>query len=319
MGTLSGQAVAFKGGPTPYIAVDAEGHLHLLLAPAAADLSKLHRFRRPALDLQNRPWSVSGAPIETYLDLTLVAPAASPLRRPFQSFCEDILKDLENGLSPEAAVHRTCSRWERFWEEGEGATPSVTWLLGLMGELTLLEKFVGEDSVAAVRFWTGPEGADHDFQAGTCAAIEVKTSVRMPPIIECGLAQLDSGGAGDLILAVFHATPREGAASLSDLADRIEARLATNEEALELFFAKLSRSGYRRHLAAEYGAHTYDLAPPIFQLIDEAFPRLTHSSFVAPLDARIRSVRYSVELTAIDPLANDDPRLAAVLGAFSLR
>lgn len=316
-GALSGQAIAFKGGPTPYIAVDADGQLHLLLAPAAVDLARLQRFRRPALDLDNRPWSVSGAPIENYLDLILVAPPASPLRRPFLSFCEDILSDLENGLSPEAAVYRTCSRWERFWEEGETTAPSPTWVLGLIGELTLLEQFLDAGSTAAVGLWTGPEGADHDFQAGTQVALEVKTSVRMPPVIECGLAQLDNGGAGELLLAIFHATPREeGATSLTSLVERIEGRLSSNEYALDLFLGKLARAGYRRHLVTEYGTFTYDLAPPIFHMVDGAFPRVTHASFAAPLDARIRSVRYTLELTALDPLAADDPRLTAALRAF---
>ena len=318
-GALFGQAISVKGGLTPYIAIDADGHLHLLLAPAAADLPRLQRFRRPALDLDNRPWSVSGAPIESYLDLTLVTPTVSPLRRPFLSFCEDILTDIENGLSPEAAVYRTCSRWERFWEQGETAEPSATWVLGLMGELTLLDQLLNIGSVAAVGFWTGPEGADHDFQAGTRVALEVKTSVRMPPVIECGLAQLDSGGAGELLLVVFHATSREDATSLPELVERIEAKLSANEDALHLFLDKLARTGYRRHLVADYGMFMYDLAPPIFHIVDETFPRVTHASFAAPLDARIHSVRYTLELTAIDPIAVDDPRISAALGAFGAR
>lgn len=315
-GTLSGQAVAFKGGPTTFIAVDANGQLHLLLAPGATDLRRLERFRRPALDLENRPWSVSGAPIEIYLDLTLVAPASSPLRRPFLGFCEDILADLENGLSPEAAVSRTCSRWKRFWEEGESPEPSPKWVLGLMGELTMLEILLKDVNVAAVSHWTGPEGEEHDFQAGTTVALEVKTSVRMPPMIECGLSQLDSGGAGDLFLAVFHATAREGADSLPDLVDRIEVKLSPNEDALDLFFGKLARAGYRRHLLADYQHHTYALAPPMFHFVDGAFPRLSHASFASPLDARIHNVRYVLELTAIVPLAEDDPRLVSALGVL---
>lgn len=75
--------------------------------------------------------------------------------------------------------------------------------------------------------------------------------------------------------------------------------------------------GYRRHLAAEYAAHTFDLAPPIFHLIDEAFPRVTYASFRRPLDARICQVRYSVELTAIEPLSADNARLRAALRVLS--
>jgi hypothetical protein len=315
-GALSGQAIAFKGGPTPYIAVDADGHLHLLLAPAAIDLARLQRFRRPAFDLDNRPWSVSGTPIENYLDLTLVAPPVSPLRRPFLSFCEDILADLENGLSPEAAVYRTCSRWERFWEESIQLS-SVTWILGLLGELVMLELLVTNGGPTSILSWTGPDSADHDFQAGTTAALEVKTSVQMPPVIECGLAQLDTSGAGDLFLAVLHATSREGALTLPVIVGRVEERLSGDEDALDLFLAKLARTGYRRHLAIEYSAHAFDIAPPIYYFVDDAFPRITHASFRYPLDARVRGVRYSVELTGIAPLSPDDARLRLAFRALS--
>lgn len=183
----------------------------------------------------------------------------------------------------------------------------------------MLHRFLDAGSAAAVGLWVGPEGADHDFQAGTQVALEVKASIRMPPVIECGLAQLDSGGAGELLLAVFHATRREGATSLPTLVERIEERLGTREDALDLFLGKLARVGYRRHLAAEYEAHSFDLAPPIFHVIEGVFPRVTHASFRAPLDARIRSVRYTVELTGIDPLAGGDPRLTAALKVFEAR
>jgi hypothetical protein len=138
----------------------------------------------------------------------------------------------------------------------------------------------------------------------------------MPAVIECGLAQLDSGGAGVLLLVLFHATPREGATSLPSLVERIEGQLRANEDVLDLFLGKLARAGYRRHLVATYETFTYDLEPPIFHMVDGPFPRITHASFAAPLDARIRSVRYTVELTAIDPLAADDPRLATALEVF---
>lgn len=303
-GSLVGQVVTVTGRPElPYIALDADAHLHFLLAPRAKDEGRLHRFRRRTLQIANRPWVVSGGSAQEFLDLTFLAAVSSPLRRPFLSFCEDVLLDLERGESPEDAVHRTCLRWQRFWEEDDSDALSLTWLLGLVGELVLLRALIGVAGPDAIASWTGPEALDHDFQAGDRAAIEVKTTTRLPAEIECNLAQLDPGVFRTLLLAVVLAkSVGDGGETLSSLTTSIEAQLTGADEALDVFLTKLSRVGYRHDREHVYATHMFDLAEPVFHLVDENFPRITHASFRATLDARIQVVRYRVELTGLSPL-----------------
>jgi Putative PD-(D/E)XK family member, (DUF4420) len=318
-GTLIGKAIRLmQQGDPPYIALDAEGHVHLLLTPCAEHEDQLVRFRRRSLMIANRPWVVSGRPASEFLDLTLLAPATSPLRRPFLSFCEDILADLEQGELPEDAVRRTCLRWQRFWEEDDSETPSLPWLLGLLGELSVLKTLVDAGGSSAVAAWVGPDAAEHDFQAGTAAALEVKTTLTLPPVITCGLAQLDPGPIGILALAVIHARRQDDAAtSLPTLIAEIEACLSGDEEALDDLLAKLARAGYRRHLGASYAAYCFALASPVYYLVNETFPRMTHASFKEPLDARVHRVSYQVELTGLSPLEADDPRMTRVVRALT--
>jgi Putative PD-(D/E)XK family member, (DUF4420) len=317
-GSLVGKAIRLMQPENPpYIALDAESHVHLLLTPCAAHEEQLVRFRRRSLTIANRPWVVSGRPASEFLDLTLLAPATSPLRRPFLSFCEDILSDLEQGEQPEDAVRRTCLRWQRFWEEDDSEVPSLAWLLGLMGELSVLRTLVDAGGSSAVAAWTGPDAAEHDFQAGTAAALEVKTTLALPPVITCGLAQLDRGPVGILILAVVHARRQENATNLPALVAEIEASLSGDEEALDDFLAKLARAGYRRHLGASYAAYGFALAPPVYYLVNETFPRITHASFKEPLDARVHRVSYQVEVTSLPPLEADDPGLTRVMRALT--
>ena len=317
-GGLVGQIITVTGrADTPYIAIDADGHLHFLLAPRAEDEARLHRFRRRSLQISNRPWVVSGKPAREFLDLTFLAPVTSPLRRPFLGFCEDILLDLEKGGAPEDVVHRTCLRWERFWEEG-GDTLSVTWLLGLVGELSVLRMLFPVTGPVAVQSWTGPEALNHDFQASDRAAIEVKTTTRLPAEIECNLAQLDPGIFGTLLLSVVLAKPvTAGGTTLNALITAIETQLAEDDEALDLFLSKIARTGYRRDRADLYAAYPVEVAEPVFHVVDEGFPRVTFASFRQPLDARVQAVRYRVELTGLTALPAGDPTVQAVLRSFA--
>jgi hypothetical protein len=303
-GGLVGQVITVTGrSETPYIALDADGHLHFLLAPRATDEVRLHRFRRRSLEIANRPWVVSGKPVHEFLDLTFLAPVTSPVRRPFLSFCEDILVDLEKGGSPEEAVHRTCLRWQRFWAEDDSEALSLTWLLGLMGELVVLRALISMGGPGVVGSWTGPEALDHDFQSGNRAAIEVKTTTRLPAEVECNLKQLDPGVFETLLLAAVLAKPvAQGGTTVSSLRTSIEAELNGHDEELDLFLAKLARAGHRHDREDAYAAHPFDLGEPTFHLVDENFPRITHASFRKVLDARIQGVRYQLELTGLTAL-----------------
>jgi hypothetical protein len=313
-GGLVGQVITVTGrSETPYVALDGDGHLHFLLAPRANDEVRLHRFRRRSLQIANRPWVVSGKPVHEFLDLTFLAPVTSPVRRPFLSFCEDILVDLEKGGSTEDAVYRTCLRWQRFWEEDDSEALSVTWLLGLIGELVVLRSLINSGGPGVVATWTGPEALDHDFQSGDRAAIEVKTTTRLPAEIECNLKQLDTGVFRTLLLAVVLAKPvGEGGVTLSSLTASIEAQLSGHDEALDLFLTKLARIGHRHDRDHIYTTHAFDLTEPVFHIVDERFPSITYASFRDVLDARIQAVRYHLELTGLTALPLSAPMVRTV-------
>ncbi len=316
-GGLLGQQVTVAGREeAPFIALDAEGHLHFLVAPRAENEERLHRFRRHVLSIGNRPWSVAGRPPQEYLDLTCNAPVNSPLRRPFMSFCEDVLLDLERGGTSDEAVYRTCLRWHRFWEEEDVESVSAPWLLGLLGELVVLRHLVTAHGPGTLRAWTGPEGEDHDFQAGADVAVEVKTTTRLPAVIECHIEQLDPGLFRRLYLACVLATPSNNGVSLPDLVAQLE-DLLKDDETLDTFLGKLAKAGYRRHRDETYRGHTYETADPILHLVDEAFPRITFGSFRQPLDARIKEVRYRLELSDVPRLPLTDQRVVEAFAALA--
>ncbi len=299
-----------RPGVKAVIAVDAASNPHFLLTPPASAPSRFERFQLRSLRIANHDWSVAGEPVGSYLDAACRITGSS-LVRPFLSFCEDVLRDLDQGCSAEDAVYRTCVRWHRFWTEEGTESPPETWIRGTLGELQFLHDLIVEHGPRAVGLWTGPDAADHDFQAGTAIAFEVKSSTHMPFTIDCNLRQLDTTIFPALYLVCFLLKPADDGASLVSVAEAIEQLVHHDELSLDLFFQRLARAGYKRHLEEEYRRHRYSLASPEYYAITTDFPRLTVQSFSNPPDGRIRDIRYQLQLTGLPSLGAADPGIIA--------
>lgn len=314
-GRLAGQRIVTpRKDLTAIIAVDGERNVHFLLAPAPPTDLRFNRFHLKALTIARREWAVGGQPTAAYLDLTCTGGTEASYRRPFLSFCEDLLVDLDRaGVTPEDATFRTCSRWQRFWTADEAGPVSVEWTRGLLGELRFLEYLITVVGAGCVTTWTGPEARDHDFQAMSRVAFEVKVSAAVPYTIECNLNQLDTSLFDELYLVLFQAVRSDGGDSIVDAVARIEGLLEQDEGALDTFYARLHATGYRRQRRADYDAFRFTVDGPHFYAVGDDFPRITAATFDPPLDGRIRGVRYALQLVDVRETASDDAGLTATL------
>lgn len=314
-GRLSGQhVVTSRKDVSVLLAVDGEQNVHFLMAPAPETDARFTRFNLRALTIARRDWAVGGRATAPYLDLTCTDGTETAYRRPFLSFCEDLLLDLERpGVRPEDATFRTCARWQRFWTADDTAPVSVEWTRGLLGELRFLELLVQALGARAVSTWTGPEAQDHDFQAMSRVAFEVKVSSTVPYTIECNLNQLDATLFNLLYLACFQAVRADDAEAITDVILRVETALGDDEAAVDDFYRRLHAAGYRRQRRADYEAFRFTVDGPHYYLVDESFPRITASTFDPPLDGRIRGVRYLLQLVGLDSIGHTDPSIQAAI------
>jgi hypothetical protein len=301
-GRLAGQRVVTpRQDVSVLLAVDGEQNVHFLLSPAPPSDARFTRFNLQALTIARREWAVGGHAASAYLDLTCTGGTEAAYRRPFLSFCEDLLIDLERpGSMPEEAAFRTCSRWQRFWTADEGGPVSVEWTRGLLGELRFLELLVQTIGPRAVSTWTGPDAQDHDFQAMSRVAFEVKVSSTVPYTIECNLNQLDSSLFDELYLVCFQAVRTDAGEAITDVVTRIEAELRDEEATVDEFYRRLHSAGYRRQRRSEYEAFRFTVDTPHFYAVGPDFPRITSASFSTPLDARIRGIRYMLQLVGVE-------------------
>jgi hypothetical protein len=313
-GGLLGQVIAVpRALGRAFLCLDSVGDTHLLLPPAADRPDRFEQFKFREMEIVNRSWSVSGGAVENFLDVSCRTSRNPAFQRTFLGFCEDILREFEESKSSEKAVYRTCLRWRRFWREDEGEDFRAEWLYGLVGEMSFLLRLVREFGSKSVHTWTGPKAKDHDFQAKSTVAFEVKTATAMPFVVHCNVNQLDTTIFRDLFLACFILKQTENGISLPDLVGSVELEIAEDEEALEVFCVALDDIGYRRHLESGYGTYKFIISEPEFFRVDESFPRITRGSFNEPLDGRISDIRYSVELSGIGSISHENSIIQAAL------
>ena len=105
-------------------------------------------------------------------------------------------------------------------------------LVGLFGELTVLERLAARDPQAALSSWKGRQGAVHDFSRTN--ALEVKTLVGdgSPAVTIHGEHQLDPPSSGALHLVAFRIADSADGESLEELTARIAEHGVPHEDVL---------------------------------------------------------------------------------------
>lgn len=198
----------------------------------------------------------------------------------FAELCRDIIEFSRTGVDPQRAAGPVLSRIERWRSLMQPRTAVLgrSELRGLIGELLVLERFVlpvlGAD--AAVLAWTGPLGADQDFQLPNGVRIEVKALDRDADRVRInGLGQLDGRGDPLQLAAVrIEDTGRDAADSItaSGLIGRLRESFTEAPAALQGFNALLRFAGWDD--AADSSAVAVRLDRIDLHEIDADFPRL---------------------------------------------
>lgn len=314
-GRLAGQhVVTGRKDLAVLIAVDADGNIHFLLAPAPENDLRFAGIHLKALTIARREWAVGGKPTAPYLDLTCSGGTQAAYRRPFLSFCEDLLIDLDRpSVTPADAAFRTCGRWKHFWTADDEVSVSIEWIRGLLGELRFLETIIQTAGPQAVFSWAGPDARDHDFQSMSRVAFEVKVSAVVPYTVECNLNQLDAALFEELYLTCYQAVRTGGGESIGEAIARIEQKLESHEVPLDTFYSKLHSAGYRKQRRSDYETFRFAIDGPHFYRVDDDFPKITAATFEPPLDSRVRGVRYVLQLVG---LATLDPNSKTIMDAI---
>ena len=237
-----------------------------------------------------------------YYHLSLGGTTESFYYSGFLGLCNEIVDGLSQVKGdPSVHIEKVFNEWRKFWAPYKEEEVDRYWLLGLLGELLVLEELRGVTPMA-LEFWIGIRKAPKDFLINGKLGLEVKSTLKQKADIKVnGVDQLSLGDLEELyiFLNYFSASDKAGALNLPDLVKRVSSLMETQGE-IDKFWKLLESAGYSRMGEVAYGKHTFEfLKRSVFE-VDSAFNSLNKYLVGEPLPSEISKVSYSLEIKEKD-------------------
>lgn len=296
---LSETDVRTEQGPV-WLAVDHAGELHLLVGVAEGE--QVHTHEGQALRLrENRLPGTSSAPGRTVADLHCTNKALS---RVFETMVKLILERLRSdGKAGQAALRHAIDEWRALVVETRQLGREQA--QGLFGELYVLGLLAEVEPTAALDWWTGPDGAVHDFM-DPAGALEVKTVSRSAAGAKItSLDQLDPTSVPQLALVRVRVEERPEGQTVRELV----------EEDIRKGCSPLLRNKVVSLLGGAQDADDWTFVVHACDawIVTDTFPGLRRDDIVAERLERVSRVQYYVDLADVDGGMEATPQLLAAL------
>jgi len=218
----------------------------------------------------------------------------------FGAFLDELLKLIEGGkLGLLEEIKNLLAKWKSMLSLDTEKVMSLSAIIGLFGELLLLDYLVNEKKIAALDNWVGPNGNRHDFEF-LQHSIEVKsTTVKNGSDIHVsGVTQLEPYPGKTVAILRIKLEIEPNGVSLPQLISKMSTINSIN---LEKFKEKLLKVGYQDEKKHHYEELRFQAIE--FQIIpvDSKFPRITAQSLLGiDPEARIRDVEYVVNVSGLE-------------------
>ena len=231
----------------------------------------------------------------------------------FSSLADDIVRTLRGATDESDAVKQLVDRlrtWQEFLKRFGSQGMSREARRGLYGELVflrdcLLKVLPGPEAVKA---WTGPRRAPHDFQT-PYGSVEVKTTSAASPhsFRVANIRQLDDRSVSVLYICVVRVDESEsGEETLPEAIDRLRSALGASAKQLD---RALITVGYIEAQRTLYESPRYSIRSLRFFRVGGGFPRLLESE----IPKGVESVSFSVALAACAAYACSDREVLETL------
>lgn len=213
----------------------------------------------------------------------------------FGELTSEVLKRLEDGEPPEAAVAGTIEEFRTLLFGGASAGVSKKEVVGVLGELVLLKR-LSEHRADCGDAWLGPWEQRHDFRR-LGKALEVKTSSRSDAtkVFIHGIDQLRAPADGELVLAHLCMEPSaEGSIFVASLFDELVEAGVERRRLLE----GLSELGCLDPRHEAWNDFRFEFESLSAWRVDSGFPRITAAELKAGnCPAGVSEFSYQIDLS----------------------
>ena len=257
------------------------------------DLIPRTGFSHKMLKFGFSTYQINGGEFEKYLSIT---PPTLELSEIFLSFIRFTLDEIASQTSIDNVISLIIEKyedWSAFFASGGLGKDSTSKIIGIIGELLILEKVIKTFDETAISTWWGPVRHRHDFEFAN-SGIEVKTTIN-PHSNEVeihGLKQLSPDPGRSLYLAHLKLNLDPQGVNLSDLINRL---LTSNVSKFELE-EKIGKSGVTKELIDSFTNFKFNGFLARYFLVDDIFPSITQDNLSVDELSRISRVSYKIDL-----------------------
>ena len=231
----------------------------------------------------------------------------------FSSLADDIVRTLRGATDETDALSHLVDRlrtWQEFLRRFGSQGMSREARRGLYGELVFLRDYLLRvlPGTEAVKAWSGPRRAPHDFQTPP-GSVEVKTTAAASPhsFRVANVRQLDDRGVSSLYICVVRVDESEGGEeTLPEAIDRLRSALGASAKQLD---GPLIKAGYIEAQRTLYESPRYSIRSLHFFQVGDGFPRLLESE----IPNGVEGVSFSVALAACAAYACSDREVLRTL------
>lgn len=298
---------------SPLITVDANGHRHLLI-PTTGEKRGVEDRQSAGVHMVSSNWGYEGES-RTYFDVICLK---THLNGIFDLMMLDMLTALpEDSDHPDRVCRRVLNRWREFLTPEPIRVPDKTKVVGVWGELWILEQLSRRQS-DAVRMWTGPDRGRFDF-FNLSTALEVKSTLQRKgtTVTINGHDQLEPPNSGSLYFSVLKLEERPvGGIGLPDLIEQIVENGVERRQIL----TSLLKIGISPDILPNTGDLRFDLSEWFLYEVNEKFPKIIATSFKDDvLPNGVIALTYQIDLSMQPPYPLDDQMKTKLLDQFADR
>lgn len=276
------------------MALGEQGEPRLLVPCGISEMGKQF-LNTEALRIWTTRFSLNGSS-SSFIDLQCLD---QKLDAVFGDLVSELLSRLEAGNPPGEAVSSTVEDFRALLVSSSRDDVTREKLLGLVGELHVLERLVKVHGSGILKAWVGPHEQRHDFRVGT-QAIEVKTSARSDAthITVHGIDQLSPPKGGALLLVHLSLEETEGGnLTVAKLFDK----LVKDGVDSVLLLDQLHSAGCDDPHDKVWNRSGFNVEGEQSWEVTTGFPRLTEAELArGELPNGIDLLRYTVDLAAAE-------------------
>ena len=278
--------------------------LFTLIIESDDNIPSIKKFSLKGITLEHKPLKIKDSKSKKYL---IIKPTHNKFNDLFVLLTFDVLKTI-NKTNLKDATLKTINKWKYFTSDKNNELLSTEKQIGLIGELILLNRIIG-DSVHNINCWVADsQPIDFSIQNNL---IEVKTTLKdKHSHIINGLDQMkiikDKSKYILSILVKKSDIKTKNTLNLINCIEQIENKITEDPEIQEIFYSKLKKVGYNEINRGKYNDYNFLIIDKLFYEVNENMPKITSDSFTSPLNSRINKITYNLDLDGLDCMKFED-------------